>query len=1009
MASGASKFKFVSPGIFINEIDRSQLPADPRGIGPVVIGRARRGPGMRPVRVSSFSDFTRIFGSPDPGAEGGDNWRSNDFDGPTYGPYAAQAWLRSGAGPVNFVRLMGTQHQNFESGGEAGWDTGGSPSATLTSNAGAYGLFLVNSSSVGNSASSIALGTGSLAAVWYLKTAGSIQLTGSSINDGPVNVTGTAVMLKSGGPNKQFTVQIYGGDTGVELQETVCFDFNEQSERYIRKVFNTNPSQTNTSLVTSGSTNLYNYWLGETYDQFLATQVDNTGQGEVYGVILGLVSGSGANIRDFDDHREAYKNSETPWFHSQDTGDYATFNLANTARLFKLVGLDHGSWLNSHIKVSIENLRAADYPEIDPFGTFSVVIRSARDTDNVPQVLERFDQCNINVNSENYVGRKIGDRFMQWDETQRRLREYGSYPNQSDYVRIVMDDAVTAGGVDATLLPFGYFGPPRFNSFAFGCEDSFDAAGISGSSAPIRSAATAADLETNMKINTIAETIVSGATGIARSVVPSTAGNKIAANGPPYIGSLFISASVLAAAGTGPSSLTGTFSFPAIRLRVSASDGDITEPTDAYFGIQTTKTADSLVYDHSYADMVRPLTVDVSTFTVGTATENSFAFTMDDLVSGSGAGQGFYYSSGSRAGSSSYAGTGGRTYKDLLDAGYDRFTAPVFGGFDGLNILEKEPFRNTYLSSGNEYTNYAFNTIKRAIDTVADPEFVETNLMTVPGVTNSTLTTHLVTTCEARADALGIIDIEHSYTPAGTEGTEDAVSRRPNVAQAVTALRTRSINSSYGCCFFPWVQVRDSSVGRIVDVPPSVPALGTFGSSQARTELWFAPAGFVRGGLSQGAGGLPVTGVKMRLTAKDRDNLYAANINPIATFPNEGIVIFGQKTLQVTRSALDRINVRRLLIYVKKEISRIAAGVLFDPNVQATWDRFTGAVNPFLASVKARFGLTDFKVVLDGTTTTPDLVDRNVLYAKIYLKPARAIEFIALDFIITRTGASFDD
>ena len=120
-------------------------------------------------------------------------------------------------------------------------------------------------------------------------------------------------------------------------------------------------------------------------------------------------------------------------------------------------------------------------------------------------------------------------------------------------------------------------------------------------------------------------------------------------------------------------------------------------------------------------------------------------------------------------------------------------------------------------------------------------------------------------------------------------------------------------------------------------------------------------------------------------------------------------MIFGQKTLQVTPSALDRINVRRLLIYLKKEISRIASTTLFEQNVQATWDKFTGQVNPFLASVKAGLGLTDFKVVLDKETTTDDLIDRNILYAKIFLKPARSIEFIALDFIITRSGASFDD
>ncbi len=192
-------------------------------------------------------------------------------------------------------------------------------------------------------------------------------------------------------------------------------------------------------------------------------------------------------------------------------------------------------------------------------------------------------------------------------------------------------------------------------------------------------------------------------------------------------------------------------------------------------------------------------------------------------------------------------------------------------------------------------------------------------------------------------------------------------------------------------------------------MPPSVVALGTFSSSQRKSAVWFAPAGFTRGGLSEGSAGLPVIGVRQRLTSDDRDRLYEVNINPIASFPAEGIVIFGQKTLQVTPSALDRINVRRLLIFVKKEVSRIAATTLFEQNVTATWDRFKGRVIPFLEEVQAGLGLTDFRVILDETTTTPDLVDRNILYAKIFLKPARAIEFIALDFIITKSGASFDD
>ncbi len=222
-------------------------------------------------------------------------------------------------------------------------------------------------------------------------------------------------------------------------------------------------------------------------------------------------------------------------------------------------------------------------------------------------------------------------------------------------------------------------------------------------------------------------------------------------------------------------------------------------------------------------------------------------------------------------------------------------------------------------------------------------------------------------------------------------------------------MKARAMNSSYGCADYPWVQISDTINDAILWAPPSVVALGTFSSSQRKSELWFAPAGFTRGGLTEGSAGVPVIQTRERLTSRNRDDLYEANINPIASFPSEGIVIFGQKTLQVTPSALDRINVRRLMIFVKKEISRMAATVLFDQNVSATWARFLGEADPFLRSVQARLGLSDFKIILDETTTTADLVDRNIMYAKIFLKPARSIEFIALDFVISSTGAGFED
>jgi phage tail sheath protein FI len=294
---------------------------------------------------------------------------------------------------------------------------------------------------------------------------------------------------------------------------------------------------------------------------------------------------------------------------------------------------------------------------------------------------------------------------------------------------------------------------------------------------------------------------------------------------------------------------------------------------------------------------------------------------------------------------------------------------------------------------------------------IRDAEIVEHNLAAMPGITNDKLTTKLIRTCEARADSLAIIDLKDVYIPPFQKSCASFKDRVDNTTPERSAndLVGRQLNSSYGATYYPWVKIKDEHFGSDVWVPPSVVALGVMAYTEERDEVWFAPAGFNRGGLDTGNAGLPVLQASEQLLSKERDTLYAANINPIAQFVSEGLVIFGQKTLQSTQSALDRINVRRLLIFVKKEVSRISNRLLFEQNVQATWSRFTNQVVPFLDSVKTRFGLSDFKVILDETTTTPDLIDRNILYAKVLLKPARSIEFIAVDFVITNTGASFED
>tara|TARA_B100001123_G_scaffold451047_1_gene626323 strand:- start:14624 stop:15925 length:1302 start_codon:yes stop_codon:yes gene_type:complete len=433
--------------------------------------------------------------------------------------------------------------------------------------------------------------------------------------------------------------------------------------------------------------------------------------------------------------------------------------------------------------------------------------------------------------------------------------------------------------------------------------------------------------------------------------------------------------------------------------------------------MSTTRTAQGTVADASIADFHRLLYADytgggganaLDPFAVTGVEDYAYVFSLDDIVLKSGTSVGFYYSSGSRAREDSY---GSASYTDLLDAQIDSFTMPVWGAFDGWDIKKPDPTYNQFMAgSPTEDTNYVYHTWKRAIDTLADPEQINMNLLCSPGLTVDSLTAHEINLCEDRGDSMALIDLANVYIPMHEAYKSSKAARIGTTPiQAATSLRNRRIDSSYGATFYPWVQTRDEMTGRMLWVPPSVAMMGVLASSEAASQIWFAPAGFNRGGLTDGAAGIPVTGVTERLTSKDRDTLYESRINPIASFPSSGIVVFGQKTLQERQSALDRINVRRLVIYLKKQISILSTQILFEQNVQATWNRFTSLVEPFLANVKTEYGITDYKLILDDSTTTPDLIDQNILYAKIMIKPARAIEYIAIDFVVASTGASFDD
>jgi hypothetical protein len=263
------------------------------------------------------------------------------------------------------------------------------------------------------------------------------------------------------------------------------------------------------------------------------------------------------------------------------------------------------------------------------------------------------------------------------------------------------------------------------------------------------------------------------------------------------------------------------------------------------------------------------------------------------------------------------------------------------------------------------------------------------NLLTAPGLNNSdhsTAVSLLVSTAETRQDCIAVIDLDGYGTNIGTM-----------IGNAA------AFDSSYAATYWPWLQTVDPNTGQVVWVPASTMIPGVYAFTDRSSDAWFAPAGLTRGALGN------VTKAERKLTTTNRDSLYEANINPIATFPGTGVVVFGQKTLQKRASALDRVNVRRLLIQLKSFISQVADNLVFEQNTIATRNIFLGQVNPYLESVQQRQGLYAFKVVMDDTNNTPDVIDRNQLVGQIYIQPTRTAEFIMLDFNVLPTGAVFPE
>jgi hypothetical protein len=308
----------------------------------------------------------------------------------------------------------------------------------------------------------------------------------------------------------------------------------------------------------------------------------------------------------------------------------------------------------------------------------------------------------------------------------------------------------------------------------------------------------------------------------------------------------------------------------------------------------------------------------------------------------------------------------------------------TFGGaigdvIAGANLYENITANNTQGVNPSDYDD--------AITILKNRDAYQFNVLFTPGLTNDLHSSKIATiiqNTQDRGDNLFVADL---------------VTYNRNVAEAIT--EANSLDTSYAASYYPWVRVIDPSTGRQIWAPASTVIPGVYAFNDKVAAPWFAPAGINRGGLST------VIRAQYKLTQANKDDLYESNVNPLASLPKEGVVVFGQKTLQKEASALDRVNVRRLMIELKNYIRQIADTVVFEQNTNATRNAFVGKVTPYLQIIQQKQGLYAFKVVMDDTNNGPDVIDRNQLIGQIYVQPTKTAEFISLDFILLPTGAQF--
>ena len=985
------------PGVYSGEVDLTGVSTSaPAGPSAGIIGTAQSGPAFVPVSVGSVDDFNRLFG---------------EATSTNYAAIAGQQYFANAASPssVTFLRALGAgngQQRSTATGqvtnagflvGEKQVQGNGNVSTNPYAVSGGvpgrtYFLGCYMSESAGSTVFSEAgiqvdaKAQPILRAVILAPSGVTLTLSGNFNSNNDAATTAATV----NGPNGALTgsvnmtdstfVMLLNGYSGKVNSVTASFD--PANPNHFAQ--NASINRDLTKIEEYGHA-LYAYYDVPSSLAFVTgSGILNAAAARTYaGLEDAAFITTGSLARDtstsstpnYENFRDRYSHAKTPFVVSQDYG-------GTKYDLFRIHTLGDGAYTNTRFVFGIQNIVPG--ADSSTYGTFDLVLYRypvGQVFNLTPMPGVDFSGLTLDPDSPNYIAARIGDQntYFDFDKgiTSQKIVTDGDYPVINPYVRVEMSDIFLAGEVPISSLPIGHRGYGHLVT--------------SGS-----------QLLTNLSDTAHFET---GQNDVLKRVVETPI---------PY--------------------------------RRNISNGGVVD-TSLYWGIQFTdvpsitdfnSTTSKLSYIDSHTKFFPSFapanmnffvennpgvaTVDGNVKDVDLFNNNFFSLERIKVVTGSSAisnradstqwVNAAYVRNGNISANDA-AKTRAFQVNDLKETGNRQFAAFLFiaqGGFDGVNsfnndksILSNDAVKREIddaVSQGGT-SGPTVAAYRKAIDIMGSKDDADIILLTIPGIRNSAVTDYAISAIENRFDSLYLMDIEErdSYNVVLT-GSYDG--SQVSISNTINSFSNRGLNTSFAAAYFPDINIPfDGSTTR---VPPSVGVLGAFAFNDRVSYPWFAPAGANRGVIT--TVGTAATQIKQGTLA---DSIYDAHINPILDITSNSdrkLVIYGQRTLLAKASSLDRVNVRRLLIYLRRQIRSVANQIIFEPNTAATLERFNGLVNPILASIRAKGGLDRYKVVIDSTTTTQADIENNTIRGKIFIQPTRSIEFIALSFELTNAGVT---